>query len=89
MHLIDDIDLVFSDLWWNTHLIDQGPNVVDGVVGCSIQLVNIVGALFVKSYARLASVTGFMFRCRFKAIDGLGKMRAQVVLPTPLGPQKR
>ena len=32
MYLVDDIDLVFPDLWWDPHLIDKVSNVLNRVV---------------------------------------------------------
>jgi hypothetical protein len=41
MHFIDDIYFVGAYLWWDANLIDQISDVIDRVVGSSIQLVNI------------------------------------------------
>ena len=48
MHLVDDIDAVFAYLWRYTHLVDEGTDVLDGVVGRSIQLVDVEGALLIE-----------------------------------------
>ena len=51
MNLIDDEDLIFSDCRRDTHLVDQRTDIVDRVVGGSIQFMNIIGTLFIESLA--------------------------------------
>jgi hypothetical protein len=41
VHLIDDIDLIFSELGRIAHLVNQITYVIDRVVGCCIKLINI------------------------------------------------
>ncbi len=41
MHLINNINLVFSYLWRNSNLIDQIPKIINRVVASGIQLKNI------------------------------------------------
>ena len=42
VHLVDDKHLVTSHLWWNLHLIYEFSNVIYGVVGSGIELMNII-----------------------------------------------
>ncbi len=51
MNLIDDEYLIFSDCRRDTHLVDQRTDIVDRVVGGSIQFMNIIGTLFIESLA--------------------------------------
>jgi hypothetical protein len=44
MHLINDINAVFSYLGQDTHFIDETPDIVHRVVGGSIEFMNIKGA---------------------------------------------
>ena len=71
--LVDDEDFVFSDLWRNLHLLNETADVLDGVVGGSIEFVDIVGALFLKSLATFAFVTRFSLRRGMKTVDIFGE----------------
>ena len=73
VHLVDDVHLVFALLRRNADLVHNAPDVFHLVVGRRVEL---------KTLNDNASLA-------VKAVDGLGKMRAEVVLPTPRGPQKR
>ena len=73
MHLVDNKDLIFSDRRRNTHLVDQGTDVVNRVIGGGIEFMDIIGTLFVESLAGFAFVTGFPVGSRIQAIDRLGK----------------
>ena len=42
VHLVNDVYLVFAYLGRDTYLFYQLPDIVYGIIGCSIQLVNIV-----------------------------------------------
>ena len=51
MHLVDDIYAVLTNLWWDTHLVNQRTDVFHRVVGRCVQLVDIKRTLFVERYA--------------------------------------
>ena len=73
MHLIDNKDLVFSDRRRNAHLVDQGTDVIDRVVGGGIEFMDIIRTLLVEGLAGFAFVTGFPVGSRIQTIDRLGK----------------
>ena len=73
MHLINDEDAVASRLRRNAHLLGQVADVVHAVVGRGIQLVDVVGALFVEGFARGALVASLALGRGMLTVDGLGK----------------
>ena len=73
MHLVDNKDLIFSDWRWNTHLVDQGTDVVNRVIGGCIEFRDIIRTLLVECLAGFAFVTGFPVGSRIQTIDRLGK----------------
>jgi len=73
MHLIDNIDLVFSGLRGKPYLLHQRPDIVHGIVAGSIQLVDIQRDPVVKGYTGMALVTGLAIRRYILTINGLGK----------------
>ena len=73
MHLIDNKNLVFSDRRRNAHLVDQGTDVIDRVVGGGIEFMDIIRTLLVEGLAGFAFVTGFPVGSRIQTIDRLGK----------------
>src|SRR5690606_2484731 len=46
MHLINNINLVFSNLRRDSNLINQIANIVNGIVGCGIQFENVESEIF-------------------------------------------
>ena len=73
MYLVDDIDAVLADLRWYAHLINQGTDVLDGVVGRGVKLVDIEGALLVECLARLALVASLVVGRRVETVDSLSE----------------
>lgn len=73
VHLVDDIHLVFANLWRDTYLFNQGTDVFDRVVGSGIQLMDIIRTLFVECLARFTFIARLSFRRGMQAVDGLGK----------------
>ena len=73
MHLINDINTVTSNLWWNPYLVDQVTDIINRVIGCGIQFVDIVTSVVIKCHTRFTLVTGFGIGRQVAAIDGLGK----------------
>ena len=51
VNLIDDEHFVFAHLRRNVHLLNELADVVNTVVGCCVEFVNVVGALFVEGTA--------------------------------------
>ena len=72
VNLVDDVDLVLPDLRRNPHLVDQTADVFNGIVGCSIKLVDVERCSVVEGTARLAFVAGLHVLGRVEAVDGLG-----------------
>ena len=72
MNLVNDVDLILSDLWGDSHLIDQTTDVFNGVVGSSVQFVDVERGVVVEGAARLAFVAGLHVLSRIQAVDGLG-----------------
>jgi len=73
MHLVNDVHTVFSDLWRNPDQFNEISNIVDVVVRCGIQFMDVIGSAFLKSLTRFALMAGFSFCCRIIAIDGFSK----------------
>ena len=69
VHLVNDIDLVFSHLWRYAHLISQRTDIIHRVIGSRIQFVDIIGALLVKSLARLTLIARFVLAGRVQTVD--------------------
>jgi len=42
MHLVDDVDAVLSHLRRDTHLFDQQPDILHGVIGSRIEFMDVV-----------------------------------------------
>ncbi len=70
--LIDDVDLVLSDLGRDAHLLHEVADVIHRVVGGGVQLVDVERGIVVESPAGLALVTGFHVLRGVEAVDGLG-----------------
>ena len=73
VHLVDDEHLVASDLRRYLHLLDEGADVVDGVVGGGVEFVDVVRTPLVESHATFAMVAGFAVLVGGEAVDRLGK----------------
>ena len=68
VHLVDDIYAVSSDLRRDTHLVHEGLDVFDSVVGCRIQLMYAVRPAFCKGKTRLTCSARLHFRRRAGAV---------------------
>ena len=73
VNLIDDEDLVTTRLRRYLHLVNQFADIIDRVVRRRIQLIDVVGTLFVERAAALALVAGLALGREVLAVDGLGK----------------
>ncbi len=73
VHLVDDKHLILTDLRWDGHLLDKIADIVDRVVGGAIELIDVVGTLFVERLARFALVASLAFGTEMFAVDGLGE----------------
>ena len=73
MHLVDDEYLVASGLWWNLYLFDERPDVVDGVVGCRVEFVDVQRPPFVECHAAFALVACLSVLSGTEAVDGFSK----------------
>jgi hypothetical protein len=83
MYLIYYIYTIAANLWRDTHLFRQGPDIVHGIVRGSIQLMNTVGPVLIKGEAGFALVTGLSGIRDILTIDGLGKDPGTGGLPYP------
>ena len=88
MHFVDDVYAVFPYLRQNPHLLYQSADIVHAVIGSGIQFVNIQRTPGIESLTGFA-LQGSALGCRFRQLIVFAKIRAQVVLPTPLGPVNR
>lgn len=70
--LVDDIHLVVADLRWDAHLVNEAADVVNRVVGCGIEFVDVERGVVVEGAARFAFVAGFKVFGWMQAVDGLG-----------------
>ena len=70
--LVDDEDRITPHLRNDAHLLDEGADVLDGVVRCGVELVDVERASLVERTARFALVAclGSVGR---EAVDGLGE----------------
>ena len=73
MDLVDDVDLVGANLWGEADLLDQFADVLDLVVGSSVQLVDVEGMPFLEALAGLAFPAGFESFGGLLAVDHLGQ----------------
>ncbi len=90
VYLVDDEHLVLAHLRRDAGLLHQGLDVVHTIVAGGVQLKDVVRALLVERLAALARhCMPRRPRVGCSQLIALAKMRAQVVFPTPLGPQKR
>ena len=71
MDLVDDIDAVLADLRGHLHLVHQGLDIVDAVVGGGVHLVDAVGTAFLEGNAGLALAAGFHVGAGMGAVDHL------------------
>ncbi len=72
VHLVDDVDAVFSDLGRDAHLVGERADVLDRVVGGGVQLVDVHRAILLERPARLALATR-LHLFGTEAVDGLGE----------------
>ena len=73
MHLVDDVYPILPCRGGDVDLIDEVANVVDGVVGCRVELKDIVRPLLVGSDALDALIARLAVRGTVLSVDGLGK----------------
>ena len=73
MHLIDNIYLIFTDLWRDAHLFHQLTDIIHRIVGSGIKFMDIIRPLFVESHTRFAFVAGFTIGSRRHTVDGFGE----------------
>ena len=73
MNLVEDDDLILAQLGRNPYLVDDIADVIDRVVGRSIEFLDIDGALFIETAAAVALLAGFAVVVRVETVDGLGE----------------
>ena len=73
MNLIYYIYTIFPNLWRDPHLFSQVPDVINRIIGCRIQFMNIKSPGFVKGSARFTGIAGFGIITYTGAVYGLGK----------------
>ena len=73
VHLVNDIDFVFTGLRRVANLIDQVSNVVHRIVGGGIQLMNIKGGIVLKTHAGITFPTRLHVITQILAVDGFGQ----------------
>ena len=71
VHLVNDENLVFSDLRRDARLFHQRLDVFHRVVRRGVEFENVVRPLFVERLTRLTLVAGFALGSRLEAVDGL------------------
>ena len=89
MDLIDDEDFVCSHLWRSVDLFYNLANVVNRVVGGSVQLKDIHRTPFVERLATFTFVAGLSVGLRAEAVDGLGKDARTSGLPHTARPAEK
>ena len=73
MHLVDDVYPILPCRRGDVDLIDEVADVVDGVVGCRVELKDIVRPLLIGGDALAALIARLALRGAVLAVDGLGK----------------
>jgi hypothetical protein len=73
MDLVYDIYAIGSDLGRDPDLFSEGSDIVHGIVGGGVQLMDAVGTVFVEGEAGFTLVTGLTRIGDVTAIYGLGK----------------
>ena len=73
MNLIDYINAVFPNLGQYSYLLNKASDVVDRIIGRSIELMDIKRPRFVKRLTRLALITCFSVFRAIKAIQRFGE----------------
>lgn len=85
MYLIYNIDLVFARLRGIPYLVGQVPDIVDGVVGSRVELVNIDRSIVLKADARLTLAAGLDIVRQVEAIGSFGQYPGACSLAHPPG----
>ena len=86
MHLVNDIDLVATKGGRHLHLLGELTDVLDRVVGRSIQLEDVEGALLFEGTTALAHATRFPLSREVLAVDGTCQDTRRCRLPHPTWP---
>ena len=86
MHLVNDIDLVATKGRRHLHLLGELADVLDRVVGRSIQLEDVEGALLFEGTTALAHATRFPLSREVFAVDGTRQDTCRSRLPHPTWP---
>ena len=73
MDLINNIYTVFPNLWRDPYLFSQVPDVVNRVIGCRIQFMDIKSPGFIKGSAGFTGIAGLGISAYTLAVYGLGK----------------
>ena len=73
VYLVYNIYAVLAHLRRHLHLLHEGFDVLHGVVGGGIQLMDAVGAAFLERYAGLAFPAGLHLRSRIGTVDHFGE----------------
>ncbi len=74
VHLVDDKHLILTHLRRYSCLFHQSLDVLHRVVAGSVELKDVIRALFVERLAAFAFVAGLTFSSRVLAVDGLGAL---------------
>ncbi len=70
MDFIDNIDLVFSLVWFESRLLDEVSHILDSIVRCSIDLDTIEHISFIKSYT-VSTFMAWITILQIETIDSL------------------
>ena len=88
VHFVDDVDLVAALAGAKADLVAQFADIVDAVVGGSVDLDQVDHAPFGDGDAGGALLQGRSASGALQ-LSALARMRAELVLPVPRGPAKR
>ncbi|CQB89695.1 Uncharacterised protein [Chlamydia trachomatis] len=83
MHLVDDIDPILTRSRGNIDLLYQLADIIHRVIGGSIQLHDIIGALFIGSDTTLTMIARLPLRSTILTIDRLRKYPSTRRFPHP------
>ena len=87
MDLVNNEDFVFTDWRRDTHLVDQGTDIVHRVIRGGIQFMDIVERCSLKARHDSHALQASPSAVGFKQLIVFAKIRAHEVFPTPRGPQ--
>ena len=89
VYLVDDINLILANLWRNTHLLHQLTNIVHRLLEAASSSWILYDRCSLKATQDSHWLQASPSAVGVMQLIVLAKIRAQVVFPTPRGPQNK